>query len=142
MKREIMDWETCKREHIRQTEADHEKIKSILKMCSVRHAFLQKQEIDEETASIITEGYYEIVKELLTALLLKEGLKSDNHECLISYFKQKYPQHEYETLIMHELKNTRNRITYDGIFVKKSYLDQNKLEFDHIIKMLRELIEK
>ena len=39
----------------------------------------------------IVEQYYEIIKELLTALLLKKGLKSENHECLISYCKKNYP---------------------------------------------------
>ncbi|MBS3143865.1 hypothetical protein J4446_03265 [Candidatus Woesearchaeota archaeon] len=84
--KEIMDWDICEKENIRKVSVDEDKIDSILKMCSARFKFVKKQEIDKETASIITENYYEIIKELLTALLLKNGLKSDNHECLISYF--------------------------------------------------------
>jgi len=114
MKKEIMDWDFCKKEHIRKVGVDNNKINSILKMCSVRLKFAKKQEIDDETASIIIENYYEIIKELLTALLLKKGLKSNNHECLISFFKTKYPNYEYEISIIHELKNIRNRINYDG----------------------------
>jgi len=140
MKKELMSWENCKKEHIRKVEVDNEKIKSILKMASVRLDFLKKQEVDEKTASIITEGYYEVIKELLTALLLKNGLKSDNHECLISFFKNKFPKYEYEVNVLYELKNIRNRIEYDGFFVDKSYLDKNKLEFEHIIVLLKKLI--
>lgn len=44
--------------------------------------------------------------------------------------------------LIHELKNVRNRISYDGIFVDKIYLNRNKLEFEHIIKILRRLIEE
>jgi len=77
--------------------------------------------IDQETASVIASDYYEIIKELLTALLLKNHLKSDNHECLISFFKQNFPEYEYEAKIIHQLKNIRNRVSYDGIFVKKDY---------------------
>jgi hypothetical protein len=33
-------------------------------MSAVRQRYLEKQEIDSETASIITEGYYELIKEL------------------------------------------------------------------------------
>lgn len=137
-----MDWEACKNNHIRMVEVDKQKVQSILKLASVRLRFLKKQEIDKEIASIITEGYYEIIKELLTALLLKNGLKSENHECLISFFKIKFPQYEYETNIIYELKNIRNRITYDGVLIKKSYLDKNRLEFEHIIEILTDLIRK
>ena len=140
MKKELMDWDICKKEHIEKVAVDKDKINSILKMGSVRLEFLKKQEFDKETASIITEGYYEVIKELLTALLLKYGLKSNNHECLISFFKNKFPKYEYEVNILHELKNIRNRIEYDGFFVDKSYLEKNKLEFEHIIGLLKELI--
>lgn len=140
MKKELMSWDICKKEHIRKVEVDNEKIKSILKMASVRLDFLKRQKADEKTASIIADGYYEVIKELLTALLLKNGLKSSNHECLISFFKNKFPKYEYEVNILYELKNIRNRIEYDGFFVDKSYLDKNKLEFEHIIVLLKKLI--
>jgi len=74
-------------------------------------------------------------------LLLKNGLKSDNHECLISFFKQNFPEYEYEANIIHQLKDIRNRVSYDGIFVKKDYVDINKLEFQHIINLLKKLLE-
>jgi len=142
MKKEIMDWSICKKEYIREVSIDKDKINSILKMCSVRLKFAKKQEINDETASLITEDYYETIKELLTALLLKNGLKSNNHECLISYFKKNYPEYEYETNIVHELKNIRNRINYDGFFIEKQYLVKNKLEFEHIIELLIKLIKE
>src|SRR3989344_2932651 len=140
--KEIMNWKICEREHIKKISIDKDKISSILKMCDARFRFVEKQDIDDETASIITEDYYEIIKELLIALLLKNGLKSDNHECLISYFKEKHPEYEYELNIIYELKNIRNRISYDGIFVKKEYLVKNTLELKNIIKVLKELVEE
>lgn len=142
MRKEIISWETCRKKHITNVEPDINKIKSILIMVSVRLGFLQKQKPTEREASLLVEDYYEIIKELLIALLLKNGLKSDNHECLIAFFKENYPDYEYETNVIHELKNIRNRIDYDGIFVEKAYLDRNKLEFEHIIKLLQKLIEK
>ena len=142
MKKEIMNWDICKKEYIREVSIDKDKISSILKMCFVRLKFAKKQEINDETASLITEDYYETIKELLTALLLKNGLKSNNHECLISYFKKNYPNYEYETNIIYELKNIRNRINYDGFFIEKQYLIKNKLEFEHIIELLVRLIKE
>jgi len=37
-----MDWNICMKEYIRKVEIDNEKIKSILKMCSVRLKFVKK----------------------------------------------------------------------------------------------------
>ena len=140
--KDIMDWKICEKDYVRKVSPDINKVNSILKMCDIRLRFTEKHEIDNETASIITEDYYEIIKELLTALLLKDGLKSENHECLISYFKEKHSKYEYEINIIHELKNIRNRISYDGIFVDKSYLIKNKLEFKHIINLLKKLVKE
>jgi len=140
--KEIIDWKTCEKNYVKKVSPDINKINSILKMCDIRLRFTEKQEIDNETASILTGDYYEIIKELLTALLLKNGLKSDNHECLISYLKEKHSKYEYEINIIHELKNIRNRINYDGIFVDKSYLIRNKLEFKHIIDLLKEMVKE
>lgn len=139
--KEIMNWGVCKEDHIRKVDVDKDKINSILKMCSVCLRMTKKQEIDKETASVITRDYYEIIKELLTALLLKNGIKSDNHECLISYFKENFPDYEYEIKIIHELKNVRNRVCYDGVFVEKEYLIKNRLEFEHIIELLVKFIK-
>ena len=78
---------------------------------------------------------------LLTALLLKNGLKSDNHECLISFFKEKFPKYEYEAKRIHQLKYVRNKISYEGFFIKKDYVNTNKLEFEHIIELLKKLLK-
>ena len=137
-----MDWNICLNEHIKKVEPDNEKIESISKMCGVRLRVAQQVAIDDETATVVAEDYYEVIKELLVALLLKNGLKSDNHECLISFFKNMFPEYEYEAKTMHQLKNVRNRVSYDGIFVKKEYVITNKLEFEHIIKHLEGLLEK
>ncbi|MFH1971870.1 MAG: hypothetical protein ABIJ18_00145 [archaeon] len=140
--KEIMNWNICLQEHIKKVEPDKEKIKSIQKMCDIRLRVTKSIKLDEETASIVATDYYEVIKELLVALLLKNGLKSDNHECLISFFKHTFPQYEYESSTIHKLKDVRNRISYDGIFVKKDYISTNKLEFEHIIELLTKLLKR
>ena len=120
--KEIMNFEVCEREHLKSVSPDAEKIASIRKMCAARQRLIKKAEIDNETAPIIAADYYEIIKELLVALLLKSGLKSDNHECLISFFKENHPVYGYEAGAIHQLKDARNRATYDGVFVKSSTL--------------------
>ncbi|MFH0870169.1 MAG: hypothetical protein V1866_03875 [archaeon] len=127
---------------MKKTDNDPFKITSILRMADARLRTIGQIARDEHSASIIVESYYEIIKELLVALLLKHGLKSSNHECLISFFKEKFPNYEYEANIIYDLKDVRNGITYEGIFVKESYLSFNELEFKHIIDILKKLINK
>jgi len=139
--KEPMSWSTCLAGHISKVTPDEEKIKSMIKMCNVRLKTISQITVDDETASIVACDYYEIIKELLVGLLLKSGLKSDNHECLIAFFRHKFPEYEYESNLIYGLKDVRNRASYDGIFVKKDYIDKNHLEFNHIIKLLNKLLE-
>lgn len=138
--KEIMKWEICKKGHIKSVEYDSQKISSIIRMCKAREKLILKAELDEETASVIASDYYEIIKELLIVLLLKNKMKSKNHECLISFFINKFPKYEYEAKVIHQLKNVRNRAMYDGVFVTKKYVLNNIPEFKHIIKLLKELV--
>jgi uncharacterized protein (UPF0332 family) len=140
--KEIMDFDICKKEHLKSVEPDKAKITSIRRMCKARQKLLSKAELDSETAPVIASDYYEIIKELLIALLLKNSLKSDNHECLISFFMKNHPQYEYEAKVMHQLKEVRNRASYDGVFVKKEYVLNNILEFKGIIGLLDKLLEE
>ncbi len=142
MKREPMSWGECNGEHIRKVDYDEDKVKSMLKLCRARLKVVEKIDLDEETASIIAEGFYEIIKELLTALLLTLELKSDNHECLIAFFRKNYPAMEYEAQAIYELKNVRNAIDYEGLFVKPLYIKGNKLEIVHIIQFLTSEVEE
>ncbi|MFH2020245.1 MAG: hypothetical protein ABIJ34_02460 [archaeon] len=137
--KEIMDFRDCE-DHLKKVDKDDEKISSIMKMCKARLKTIPMIKLDEETASVIAVDYYEVIKELLVAFLLKNGLKSDNHECLISFFKETCPQYDYEARVMHELKYYRNRASYDGEFIKMDYVERNKAEFDHIISLIFELV--
>ncbi|MBU2496810.1 MAG: hypothetical protein KJ767_02015 [Nanoarchaeota archaeon] len=83
---DIMDWEECKKEFIRKIEVDKERIKSITKKALQRLERARSTKITKENVSFVVEDYYEIIKELLVAYLLKHGLRSKNHQCMITYF--------------------------------------------------------
>ena len=90
MTKEIMDYERCRKEFIRKVDVDKEKIKSMIKMANIEQGLIAEVKLDSNSASKLVKDYYEIIKELLIALMLSCGLKSDNHECLISFFKNKF----------------------------------------------------
>jgi len=72
---------------------------------------------------------------------LKYGLKSKNHECLISFFKYEFSKYEYESIIIYNLKNKRNEFHYEAKFICYDYLIQNEKDFIKIIKLLKKLIK-
>jgi len=115
-------------------------MKSLMEMSRRNLRVIKQLEQDNDTTPIIVMLYYEAIKSILIALLLKNKLKSDNHECLITFFEHNYPKYVYETQILRELKNIRNAINYQGKAVRPSYLKRNELELKHIIEVLEDLL--
>lgn len=141
----MMDWEKCVAEKtIRKVEPDKERVRNMLKMIEIRQKFWDSLMtiLNDEFSSLLVEGYYEIIKELLTAYLNINGLESSNHECLIRYFQKQHPDLNTEAEKMDELRQVRNKIDYRGFFVKKDFFDRNKLEYQHIIKLLKKMVKE
>jgi uncharacterized protein (UPF0332 family) len=137
----FMDWRECERDFIARAEKDQEKISSILHMTKKRHIFITSVEVNDNNISFIVENYYEIIKELLVALLLEHGLKSKNHQCLITYFHNNYPQYEGESYTILQMNYVRNRLNYYGEEISRDFYDHDKNNFEQIIKLLANLVE-
>jgi len=138
----IMDWKLCESKFVRIVEKDEEKIKSIIDTADNRLSFIKSNEVTAKNVSFIVEGYYEIVKELLVALLLKNGLKSSNHQCLISFFYKRYTDCEFEANLISQMSYLRNRLNYYGEKIDFDFYDKNKEEFNKIIILLKKMIKE
>jgi uncharacterized protein (UPF0332 family) len=139
--RELMSWSECKENFIRNVASDPQKIASIVEMAQERLDFVKSLSANEKNASFIFDDYYEIIKELLVALMLKSGMRAKNHQCLISFFAK---EHDYPQLvnIIKQMSFLRNRLDYYGERVEYSYFSANQNKFEEIIKLLNELITK
>ncbi|MBI5072816.1 hypothetical protein HZA99_03280 [Candidatus Woesearchaeota archaeon] len=138
--RDFMDWTTCKEDFVREAEKDPSKIQSLIKMADARVKFLKSVPFTPEQTSFLVEGYYEAIKELLTALLLSKGLRSKNHQCLITYFYKNYPQHEAEAYLIAEMNYARNRLNYYGEQIPSAFYEKNKEKFEKVIFIVKGLI--
>ena len=137
---DIMNWKGCERGFIRNVEIDNERIKSIVKKALQRLDRAKSTQITLENISFVVEDYYEVIKELLVAYLLKNGLKSKNHQCLISYFYKKNPDYEKEAYLISQMSFFRNRLSYYGEDIPMEFYKDNKDEFEIIIKLILDLI--
>ncbi len=136
----LMPWELCERDFIKIVKRDDERIKTIIKMALKRLDKIKRYKMEDEI-SFIVEDYYEIIKELLVAYLLKNGLRSKNHQCLISYFYKKNPQYEREVQIISQMSYFRNRLNYYGDAIPKKFYETHEKEFKKIIKLLFGVLE-
>ena len=135
-----MDWGYCEREFIRKVESDQERISSLIEKAKLRLKRAKSTEVTEENISFIVEDYYEVIKELLVAYLLKNGLKSGNHQCLISYFYKENKNYEPEALLIAQMSFFRNRLDYYGESIPMNFYKKNKEEFLKVITLLEKLI--
>jgi hypothetical protein len=122
-----------------------EKARSILKMVEKTLEMIDNLDIDKFPSNI-TKEYYEVIRELLSIVLLLDGYKTYGegaHKKLIDYLESNYKKFStYEISLIENLRNTRNKIAYDGFFVEKDYIERKKKDIDLIIKKLKEIIKK
>lgn len=121
---------------------DKEKARNILKMISLIEERIQTQDKIKMAALIIVD-YYEVIKELITAIMLIDGWKTLSHKDLIDYIKEKYSEfNSKEISILDELRILRNRVSYEGFFIERSYLERNETLFNQMISKLKSLVNK
>lgn len=137
----MMEWKECEKEFIRKVEADKERVKSIIERSFQRRNMIESVKVTEENVSFIVEGYYEVIKELLVAYLLKNGLRSKNHQCLISYFYMNNKDYEYEAELISRMSYLRNRLNYYGEMIPFGFYNKNKESIKKIINLLSGLVK-
>ena len=140
--KDIMNWKECEEKFIRKVEIDNNRIESLLEKTDLRLKRARNTKLDEKTVSLIVEDYYEIIKELLVAFLLKNGLRSSNHQCLISYFYRKNPNHEKQAFLISQMSFFRNRLDYYGESIPLEFYNKNKEEFEKIIRIIKNLLNR
>lgn len=137
----LMSWIECKRNFIKMVELDNENIESIKKMAIERLDIVRNMKPSKGHSSFIVENYYEAIKELLVAYLLKNKMRSKNHQCLISYFYLKNPDYEKEAFLISQMSYFRNRLEYYGEKIPLDFYEINKAEFENIISILLKITD-
>jgi len=124
---------------------DKEKVKSILKMADITLEMVKGIDIAKYSSNI-TKEYYDIIRELMTAILLHDGYKTygeGGHKKLIEYLAANRRQFsEYEISLIDDLRVTRNKIANDGFSVDVDYLKRKIKDILKIIGKMRMILNK
>jgi hypothetical protein len=117
-----------------------ERAKDLFEMANERLELLKL--IPKDKAYKIIEEYYEIIKELLTAIMYLDGYKTLSHIKLIEYFSSHYKQLEHKDIqLINTLRKFRIGIVYYGRKISIDFLVNNEEDIRRIIKTLLKTVE-
>ena len=122
---------------------DKERARSLAKLARLRYEKIKTFD-EEKDSSLIAEGYYEVSKELMTAILFIDGYKTLSHKDLIEYLGINFKDHfSYSDIsLFDQLRKLRNSVVYYGVFVEPSYVKRNKAHISQLISKLFKICEK
>ena len=130
-------------ESLTKIQPDKERARSLVKLAKLRHEKV-KTFNEEKESSLIVEGYYEVAKELITAILFINGYKTLSHKDLIEYlglnFKADFSN--LDISLLDQLRKLRNNIVYYGVFIEPSYVNRNKEHINKVISKLLDICDK
>lgn len=122
---------------------DKEKVKSILKMVETTLEMIKTIDKIKFPSNVMKE-YYEIIRELISIVLLLDGYKTQGtgaHKMMIDYLAKNYEEFSsYEISFLNDLRMLRNKIAYDGFFVKEDFVTRNTGKIQEIITKLKSII--
>ena len=112
---------------------DNKRAKALKEMALERYSTIRELKIPYR----IIEEYYEIIKELLTAYMYKEGFKTLSHKSLVDFSKEniKFISNKDSELI-DELRIKRNNIVYYGERITSEFLKSREPAIRNIIELL------
>ena len=116
---------------------DKERARSLIKLAKLRYEKVKTFDGEKES-SLVAEGFYEVIKELITSILFIDGYKTLSHKDLVEYIGSNYKDNfsDSDIALLDQLRKFRNKIVYYGIFVEPSYIRRNKENITEIISRL------
>ncbi|MBS3166155.1 hypothetical protein J4444_03445 [Candidatus Woesearchaeota archaeon] len=124
-------------------EIDRDKARELLLLAEHKEAFWEKvQKESAQFPTLFLEGHYEIIKELVVAILSLEGWRSENHDCLFQYLLEKKKDLDLDREYLSELRKLRNRIDYNGTKISADLWITNELHLKLLIKALKSYLKQ
>lgn len=91
------------------------------------------------------DDYYDILHQLMEASSLLNGIKFSGdfaHKELISWASKERGLNFQEHAFLQSIRTLRNRISYEGLFVPKSFISQNDKKINNLIRRFLEKLEE
>lgn len=123
---------------------DIAKAKSFREISQITLSRLKETDMEKYPSNTLKD-YYDIIKGLMEALLYIEGVKMKgecSHYETIEYVCKNYQLGEGTRVFLQEMRDYRNRFSYEGFHVLDSYVRLNRKKIDSIIQKLLNLVSE
>ena len=124
--------------------ADKAKAESLMKMAEITLERLRETDIMKYPSNTLID-YYDAIHKLMEALAVKEGIKIKGegaHQELIDYIAKKHGLAEQARQFLQQMRDFRNRISYEGFMINKNYIGLNQNKIREIIDLLSKKLKK
>jgi len=126
-------------------EVDTEKAKSLLE--NAEHDLDSITEVTavlekKKSFGLLWSNRYEIIRQLVSGILLFEKTVSDNHKCLYAYLCMKHGGWEIEWETIETMRLLRNGIHYEGRPVSAETWQSFRLKFDVYTKSFLKILKQ
>lgn len=109
-----LDWAGCKEQRVaKAVTVDFNRTNSLVKLAENKEKTSKKLQLDEISKETIVSLKYDILRELLEALALKQGYKIYNHECYTCFLRSIIKDESF-AIEFDSLRQLRNSINYYG----------------------------
>jgi len=120
---------------------DKQKSESLKKIAEITLERLDRTNMESYPTNTLID-YYDILHKLMEALTLKNGVKIKGegaHQELIDYLAKQHIFDEQTRGFLQQVRDYRNRISYEGFMINKNYIILNK---KIIINVMNKLFDK
>ena len=126
------------------TGPDKAKAKSLTEMAKITLERLKETDKEKYPSNTLTD-YYNIIRKLMEALNALDGFKikgEGEHFQIIDYVCDRYKIHISTKEFIQDLRDYRNRISYEGFSVKESFIESNASKIEKIISLLLKIVNE
>ncbi|MBS3132277.1 hypothetical protein J4212_07645 [Candidatus Woesearchaeota archaeon] len=112
-------------------------------MAEITLVRLDSTDMDKYPSNTLLD-YYDAIHKLIEAITLRGGTKVKGegaHQELIDYAAKEKKIDEHMRVFLQQMRDYRNRISYEGFMVNENYIKLNKEIIERIVKHLFEQLK-
>ena len=128
---------------ITRVKPDMQRSASLKDMAEITLQRLGKKDMAKYPSNTLLD-YYDVLHKLLEALTMREGIKVKGegaHQELIEYVAKQKKIDEQTRQFLQQMRDYRNRISYEGFMIPKNYITLNKEKIQNILTHLFGMLE-
>lgn len=121
-----------------EVKVDKQKAEALKKMAEITVKRLEETDKEKYPSNTLSD-YYDVIHKLMESATIKEGVKIKGegaHQQLIDYTAKKKNLSEQDRIFLQEMRDLRNRISYEGFMVNKNYISLNIKKIKRIIRII------